>query len=224
MTLLSERLQQPDLVGLSDAQAANALNAPDATLPGVPVEFSCRAIAESAVLSGELALLRIVAARGEIPADLTPNGTAIPLPTQAIATILTMLDAVDRDLRVDPATAGSQIQVMLDAIEVMGLLSSVTKAAILSKATRSPSWAEAHGVIVEEWTVAAARAGAQAVTVLEWISNGSAPGGGVHEQVRLQLANGSEVAPIFNLPMAGNATLRAAALNVWLSNNAHVLH
>jgi hypothetical protein len=224
MTVLSDRLQQPDMTALSDTQAANALNAPDTALPAVPVEFSCRAIAESAVLSGELALLRIVAARGEIPADLTPNSTAIPLPTQAIATILTMLDAVDRDLRVDPATAGGQIQVMLDAIEAMGLLSSVTKAAILSKASRSPSWAEAHGVIVEEWTVAAARAGTQAVTVLEWISNGSAPGGGVHEQVRLQLPSGSEVAPIFNLPMAGNATLRAAALNVWLHNNAHVLH
>ena len=88
----------------------------------------------------------------------------------------------------------------------------------------TPSWAEANGIPVDAVAVAAARASAKSVVVLEWLTNGFAPGGGVHEQVRLQLPNGSEVAPIFNLPMAGNATLRAAALNVWLSNNAHVLH
>jgi hypothetical protein len=223
MTLLSERLKQPDMVGLSDAQAANALNAPDPSLPPVMVAFSCREIAEPAVLSGELEMLRIVARLGHIPADVSPTGENIPVPTQGLTAIGTMIDAVHRDLRVDPATAGGQIAAMLGGIEAMGLLSPGTKAAILSKTVRAPSWAEANGLTVDAFAVAAARAGAQAVTVLEWISNGSAPGGGVHEQVRLQLPNGSEVAPIFNLPMAGNATLRAAALNVWLSNNGNIL-
>ncbi len=224
MTLLSERLQQPDMTALSDAQAANALNAPDPSLPPVMVAFSCREIAEPAVLSGELGMLRIVAERRHIPADVSPTGQDIPVPTQGLIVIETMLDAVGRDLRVDPATTSGEVAAMLGGIEAMGLLSPGTKAAILSKTIRAPSWAEANGLTVDSFAVAAARAGAQAVTVLEWISNGSAPGGGVHEQVRLQLPDGSEVAPIFNLPMACNATLRAAALNVWLSNNAHILH
>jgi len=223
MTTLIERLQQPDMLGLSAAQAAAALNAPDPLLPPVPVAFSCGAIANAAVLSGELAVLRIVAARGGIPADLTPNNVAIPLPTQAIVAIVTVLDAVDRDLEADPAVVDDEIVNLLDSVQEMGLLSSETKAAILSKTLRSPSWAEVNSLTVTADVVALARAGLQAITVLEWLSNGPAPGGGYHEQVRLQLANGSEVAPIFKLPMEANSTLRNAALNAWMNANGHIL-
>ena len=86
-----------------------------------------------------------------------------------------------------------------------------------------PSWAEANGVTVDALAVAAARAGARTVTILEWIGNGAAPGGGVYEQVRLLLSGGAEVAPIFKLPMAGNAMLRTAALNNWLISNDNLL-
>ena len=223
MTTLIERLQQQDMIALSAVQAAAALNAPDPSLPPVPITFSCGTIANTAVLSGELAVLRIVAARGEIPADLTPNNAAVPLPTQAIVAIVTVLDAVDRDLEADPAVVDDQVVNLLDSVEAMGLLSPETKAAILSKTLRSPSWAEVNGVTVTAEVVAIARAGLQAVTVLEWLSNGPAPGGGYHEQVRLRLANGSEVAPIFKLPMEANSTLRAAALNSWMNANGHIL-
>ena len=222
MTTLIQRLQQPDMTGLSAAQAAAALNAPDPSLPPVPVAFSCGSIANTAVLSGELAVLRIVAARGEIPADLTSDSVAVPLPTPAIGAIVTVLDAVDRDLEADPAVVGDQVVTLLDSVETMGLLSPETKAAILSNTLRSPSWAEANGVTVTVDTVAIARAGLQAITVLEWLSNGPAPGGGYHEQVRLRLANGSEVAPIFKLPIEANSTLRAAALNSWIIANGNV--
>ena len=222
MTTLIQRLQQPDMTGLSAAQAAAALNAPDPSLPPVPVAFSCGSIANTAVLSGELAVLRIVAARGEIPADLTSDSVAVPLPTPAIVAIVTVLDAVDRDLEADPAVVGDQVVTLLDSVETMGLLSPETKAAILSNTLRSPSWAEANGVTVTTDTVAIARAGLQAITVLEWLSNGPAPGGGYHEQVRLRLANGSEVAPIFKLPIEANSTLRAAALNSWMIANGNV--
>jgi hypothetical protein len=87
----------------------------------------------------------------------------------------------------------------------------------------TPSWAEANGIQVDAEAVAAARARAKSVVVLEWLSNGPAPGGGVYEQVRLQLPDGSEVAPIFKLPIASNSMLRAAALNQWLSNNGNLL-
>jgi hypothetical protein len=223
MTALSERLQQPDMAGLTDAQAVAALNAPDTSLPAVPVAFSCRAIAEPAVLSGELAVLRIVALRAEIPADLTLNSTAIPLPTQAIATIMTLLDAVDRDLRVDPAAAEGQVAAMLGGIEAMGLLSLATKAAILAKTIRAPSWAEANGVTVNDFAVAAARAGAQAVTLLGWQNNGPAAGGGFEEQANLRFTDGTELGVILQMPMANNAALRTAALNQWLSNNDNLL-
>ena len=172
---------------------------------------------------GCAAVLRIVALRGEIPADLTPNSTAIPMPTQAIATIMTMLDAVDRDLRVDPATAGGQIEAMLSGIDAMGLLSSATKAKILSQISRSPSWAELNGITVDVFAVAAARAGSQAVTFLGWQSNGPKLGGGFYEQVNLRFQNGTEVGVIFQMPVENNDDLRRAALNQWLSNNAHIL-
>ena len=222
MTTLIQRLQEADMAGLSDAQAAAALNEPDPLLPPVPVAFSCRNIADTAVLSGELALLRIVAARGEIPADIAGENVAVPLPTQAIAVIMTMLDAVDRDLGADPTVVEDRVVVMLDNVETMGLLSPATKAAILAKTFRSPSWAEMSGVTVTADTVAIARAGLQAVTVLQWLSIGPAPGGSYHEQVRLLLAGGSEVAPIFKLPMNANSTLRAAALNSWMIANGNI--
>ena len=223
MTTLIQRLQQPDMTGLDAVQAAAALNAQDLLLPPVPIAFSCKSIANAAVLTGELAVLRIAAARGEIPADLTSDSVAVPLPTLAIAAIMTVLDAVDRDLEADPAVVNNQVVNLLDSVEAMGLLSPETRAAILSKTIRSPSWAEVNGVTVTADTVAIARAGLQAVTVLEWLSNGPAPGGGYHEQVRLRLADGSEVAPIFKLPMEANSTLRNAALNAWMNANGHIL-
>jgi hypothetical protein len=223
MTTLIERLQQDDMIGLNAAQVVAALNAPDPTLPAVRVPFSCPEIAIPAALSGELATLRIVAARGEIPADLTPNNTAIQLPTQAIAVILTMLDAVDRSQKVSPEMDAGQVAAMFDNVEAMGLLSPATKAAILSQTIRSPSWAEAHGVNVTVESVGLARAVLQSVTLLGWVYAGPAPGGGVMEQARIRLPDGTESAPIFKLPMAENEMLRTAALNQWLSNNDNFL-
>jgi hypothetical protein len=188
------------------------------------VPFSCPEIAIPAALSGELATLRIVAARGEIPADLTPNSTAIQLSTQEIAVILTMLDAVDRNQQVYPEMDAGQVAAMFDNVEAMGLLSPATKAAILSQTVRSPSWAEAHGVKVTVESVGLARAVLQSVTLLGWVYAGPAPGGGVMEQARIRLPDGTESAPIFRLPMAENEMLRTAALNQWLSNNADIFY
>jgi hypothetical protein len=223
MTTLIERLQQSDMTGLDAAQVVAALNAPDPSLPAVRVPFSCPEIAIPAALSGELATLRIVAARGEIPADLTPNNTAISLSTQAIAVILTMLDAVDRSQKVSPEVDAGQVAAMFDSVEAMGLLSPATKTAILSQTFRSPSWAEANGVTVTAETVGLARAVLQSVTLLGWVYAGPAAGGGVMEQARLRLPNGTEVAPQFKMPMPNNEMLRTAALNQWFSTNADLL-
>jgi hypothetical protein len=106
----------------------------------------------------------------------------------------------------------------------MGLLSPATKTAILSQTFRSPSWAEANGVKVTEETVGIARAVMQSVTLLGWVYAGPAPGGGVMEQARIRLPDGTESAPIFKLPMADNEMFRTAALHQWLSNNADILY
>lgn len=226
MSVLADRLAQPDMVDLSAAEAAAVLLAPDPALPAVLAPFSCRAIAEPAVLSGELAMLLIVAERGCIPADVSPTGADIPVPTPGLVAIRTMLHAVERDLRVDPATPGAsaQIAAMFDAVEQLGLLSAQTKAAVLAGTARSPSWAEAHGVYVDAAVVALARASAATVTLLGWEPAGLAPGGQVYEAARLRFADGREEAPLFKLPVANSPVLRAAALMQWATANAYVLH
>ena len=159
--VLAARVAQPDLVDLPEWKVAEMLNAPDPSLPLIPVQFSCRSIAEPAVLSGELAMLRLVARQGHIPADVSPNGQAVPIPTQGLVAIGTLLDAVDRDLRVDPSVPGAAngVATMLTAIETMGLLSAQTKAAVIAATVRHPSWAEANGVEITARTVGLARGG-----------------------------------------------------------------
>jgi hypothetical protein len=160
-SVLADRIAQPDLAGLPDWEVAELLNAPDDSLPKVPVVFSFRAIAEPALLSGELAMLRIVATLGHIPADVSPTEQVLSIPTQGLVAIGTMLDAVDRDLVVDPSALGAAAQVaaMLSALEGMGLLSPATKTAVLAGTVRLQSWAEANGVEVTPRSVGLARGG-----------------------------------------------------------------
>jgi hypothetical protein len=149
------------LASLPEWQVAEILNAPDDSLPKVPVVFSCRAVAEPAVLSGELAMLRIVAKLGHIPADVSPTEQALPIPTQGLVAISTILDAVERDLRVDPSAPGAaaQVSAMLDALEGMGLLSLEKKTAVLAGTVRLQSWAEANNIEVTARSVGLARGG-----------------------------------------------------------------
>jgi hypothetical protein len=161
MSALTARIAEPDLAGLPDYEVAERLNAPDPALPLVPMAFSCRAIAQPAVLSGELELLRIVRKKEQIPIEVSQSGQPVALGTQAMIAIGTLVDAVERDLRVDPAVPGAadQVWTMLTAVESMGLLSPATKAAILAQTTRHPSWAEANGIVVTPRSVGLARGG-----------------------------------------------------------------
>jgi hypothetical protein len=160
-SVLADRIAQPDLAGLPEWEVAEILNAPDDSLSKAPVVFSCRAIAEPAVLSGELAMLRIVAKLGHIPADVSPTEQNFIVPTHGLVAIGTMLDAVDRDLRVDPSAPGAAAQVaaMLSVLEGMGLLSQATKTAVLAGTVRLQSWAEANGIEVTPRSVGLARGG-----------------------------------------------------------------
>lgn len=160
-SILLARVSQPDLINLPEWQVADVLNAPDPALPLVAKVFSCRDIAEPAVLSGELEMLRIVKQLGHIPADISPSGQTIPIPTQGLIAIGTMLDAVDRQLTVNPSAPGTmgQILSMLEGIEAMGLLSAETKTAILEGTVRMQSWADLNGIEVTARAVGLARGG-----------------------------------------------------------------
>ena len=132
---------------IEDAQIVIELNAPDPALPLKPIAFNCRTVAKPAALSGELGMLMVVSEAKAIPADIAPNGQAVPISSVAMAAINTLLDAIERDLQVDATQPGEMLQVssMLDGIEALGLLSATTKAAILAGTVRQQSWAEANG-------------------------------------------------------------------------------
>jgi hypothetical protein len=158
-SVLLARVNQTDLIDLPEWQVADLLNEPDPELPRVPRSFSCRDVAEPAVLSGELEMMRIVKQRGHIPADVSLSGQAIPIPTLGLVAIGTMLDAVDRDLSVDPNTPGASAQVndVLEALEGMGLLSLATKTAVLARTVKMQSWAEYNQIEVTARTIGLAK-------------------------------------------------------------------
>jgi hypothetical protein len=129
--------------------------------------------------------------------------------------------------QIDCRDAGERqaVQVLFAALAApaANILDQAAEQAVTALMQVSQSWAEANGVTVDVFAVTAARAGAQAVTLLGWQNNGPAAEGGVEEQANLRFTDGTELGVIFKLPMANNAALRNAALNQWLSNNADIL-
>lgn len=143
---LQQKVAEAQFAGLSESRVVEILNAPDPALGLVPMVFNCRAVAKPAALSGELGMLKVVAKVNVIPADISPTEQPIPVSSAGMAVIETLLDAIDRDLQVDPSQPGEMVQVvaLLDGIEALGLLSATTKAAILAGTVRQQSWAEAN--------------------------------------------------------------------------------
>ena len=159
MPTLAQKVAEAQFDGLTESEVADILNAPDLTLDPIPVAFNCRVVAKPAALSGELGMLKVVAEANSIPADISPTGESISIPSLAMAAIETLLDAVERELEVDPTEPGEMTQVvaMLDGVEALGLLSATTKAAILAGTVRPQSWAEANEIEVTSRAVGLAR-------------------------------------------------------------------
>ena len=157
--LLAARIAQDDLKDLPEWQVAQILNAPDPALPYVPTVFSCRAISAPAAISGELGMLRVIQRKGEIPADISPTGQAVPISTIGLAAIESLLGAVEEDRIVDPNTPGSSQKVleMLSAVQQIGLLSEETINLILAGTVRQQSWAEANQIEVTALSVSQAK-------------------------------------------------------------------
>ena len=228
MTLLSDRLLEPDVVDLSDAEAAAVLNAPDPANPPawcvVAVSDVARIFRRSvAPMAAQTSAADLKTAMiAVIDAARNPDHPAHNTAKAAVE----MFQRTDGP-RIDCRDAGERqaVQVLFAALAApaANILDEAAEQAVTGLMQVSPSWAEANGMTVDVFAVAAARAGSQAVTLLGWQSNGPAPGGGVEEQANLMLPNGEQVGAIFKMPMANNAALRTAALNQWLSNNAHIL-
>jgi hypothetical protein len=228
MTALSLRLQQPDMAGLSNAEAVAALNAPDPANPPawcvVAVSDVARIFRRSAAPMAaqtsatdlKTAMVAVIdAARN---ADHPAHNTA-----KAAVEMFQRTDSPQIDCR--DAGERQAVQVLFAALAspAANILDQAAEQAVTGLMQVSQSWAEANGVTVDVFAVAAARAGAQAVTLLGWQNNGPAAGGGVEEQANLRFTDGTELGVIFKLPMANTAALRTATLNQWLSNNDNLL-
>lgn len=142
-TLLSERLQQPDLANLPDWEAADRLRQPDASLPEV-TEWRKTSIGP-----------------GMVMAILGADAGAALLDT------LERLGATNRSVRwamqvilrgeLDLSLAESRAQ--LDALAAAGALDAAQaeKLKAFSRTVRHPSWAEFHGAEATARTVGLAR-------------------------------------------------------------------
>ena len=232
MTTLSDRLQQADVSGLSNAAAAAALNTPDPANPPVwrMVEVSDIArvfrrsaaplLAQTSATDPKTAMVAVMDA-AKAP-DHPAHNTA-----KAAVEMFQRTDSPQIDCR--DAGERQAVQVLFAALAApaANILDQAAEQAVTALMQAPQSWAEANGVTVTVDTVAVARAVLQSIMLLGWTGAGDAPGGGYHELARLQLPNGNEVSAQFKMPMAGNEMLRAAALNgwitAWMKNNGNIL-
>ena len=142
---LADRLAQPDLAGLPDWQAAAALNEPDPALPAVETwEKTQLGIGSILDALGPTAGATFLDAL-EVLAETTP----------VVRWGLELIRGSGLDLSRPSARAQLEVLVagrILQPAEGEALLA-------LSRRTRHPSWAEAHGVAVDARAVGLARGG-----------------------------------------------------------------
>jgi hypothetical protein len=144
----AQRLAEPDMADLADWQAADALNAPDPTLPLVRRAVPTSDAQEILLSSGEWAAVLLAAESAATPQPL--RGACINL-----------RDTIRQSsvIRMDVPAIYAATDAVLTGMVGAGLMSAGTRAALLALADRPQSWAEAHGVEVTSRTVGLARGG-----------------------------------------------------------------
>lgn len=148
MTTLSDRLQQPDMVGLPDWQAAERLNAPDPDLPAGHVDVATADAREILLATGEWA--RVV---------LTAGAEGQPEAVRSACIILRDTITGTMTIRAtDPAIRAATETLLADLVAA-GVLTAGTKDRLLSLTNRPSSWAGHYGVEVTARTVGLARGG-----------------------------------------------------------------
>ena len=146
MTTLAARLAQPDMAGLTDAQASAVLTAPDAALATRRVDVATGDAREVLLSTGEWVAVVLTADNVEAPAQV--RGACIVL-RDTITETGTIRSSV-------PAIYGATAA-LLGALVAAGVLTAGTRDALLALADRPQSWAEANGVSVDARAVGLAR-------------------------------------------------------------------
>jgi hypothetical protein len=146
MSLLSARLQQPDVVDLDEAEAAKVLNAPDSTLPKKRVDVPIGPVKTMFLQRMEFADLQLLAEREvEVDEDHPEFEDKTLLRKIAITAFRTLTDP---DLSVIPATSAedyANTTQMLGALLQAGVISQQTFDQSVALADVPQSWAEANG-------------------------------------------------------------------------------
>jgi hypothetical protein len=148
MTTLAQRLAEPDMSGLPDWQAADALTAPDPTLPVVRRTVLTSDAQEILLSSLEWAAVL-----------LASENAATPEPLRKAC--INLRDTIRQSsvIRMDVPEIYEGTDAVLTGMVAAGLLSAGTRAALMALADRPQSWAEAHNVEVTPRSVGLARGG-----------------------------------------------------------------
>lgn len=141
---LAERLAEPDMVGLPDWQAANALNQPDPSLP-VVVSWAKTAIGPGTIM----------AVLGPSDGASLLNAIESSASDPVMKWGLRVIEAGNFDVSL-PAT-----RAQLDGLVTAGVITAAQRDGLfaLSKQERHPSWAEFNDTVVDARAVGIARGG-----------------------------------------------------------------
>jgi hypothetical protein len=134
MTLLSDRLLEPDVVNLGEAEAAAVLNAPDPDLPLKRVDVATADAREVLLSTGEWAVVVLAAENETLPDAL--RGACIILRDTIMGTATIRAT--------DPAIYDAT-NAHLAGLVAAHVLTPGTKGLLMGLADRPRSWAEANG-------------------------------------------------------------------------------
>jgi len=135
---LAERLALSDMQGLTDWQAAAALNAPDPTLSAKRVDvptYNARGVLLATGEWGGVVLLSRTAPSVEVPAALVA-AAIVAVDTMSLTTVIEATK---------PAT-WTAVQSLLGALVAAGVVSTGTRDILLALADVPQSWAESEGL------------------------------------------------------------------------------
>jgi hypothetical protein len=134
MSTLADRLAEPDMEGLSDTDAAAALNAPDPENGTVPVNVPTHEARGLLLTTGEWPAIVMAAEDASVPTQV--RGLCI-----LVRDTLTLTQELETT---NPVRYGA-ILTVLNGLVQAELISVDTRDALLALAERPRSWAEANG-------------------------------------------------------------------------------
>ena len=143
MATLAERLAQPDMQGLTEAEAAAALNTPAPANGSAFQDVDPRDWLETLVNTGEWG-------RIELAASVAPSATVLSAPTAQdtnVGRLRTFVRACTSPLmvRASRASVRTVFGSIIDALATANFISAGTATTLKGFAQRNASWAEANG-------------------------------------------------------------------------------